>query len=473
MHYNRQWLKTVPRNRTSRAVIYEPYTHESEVMCHRVWYRGDADELQQFYRKTGMNDAAASRFWAAVPYGNSIRKIHSGLPANMVDTLGRIILADYDGADFTDAAQKERWGELQQAIGFQDVLGHSIRDTLITGDGAFKITWDTTKMAHPALEFVGADRVAYRYFRGFLHSVSFFTDYPADSFGRETYQLEELYETGKISYRLFNEAGREIPLRSAPELVGLKAVELPNNILAAVPLHFFRNSRWPERGRSIFSGKTDVFDAHDEVISQWMDAIRSGRVQKYIPEDMLPRDPRSGRICSLNDFGSQFIQARRNGEEAPSKIDIVQPDIQYEAFVTSYCSTLDMCLQGVLSPATLGITISADESGVSLREQKDITGFTRNQITGKLEEVIPAVIKTVLQIDDWITGKVIGTYQPAVSFGEYATPDFSSRAETIQQAALSRIMSIETQVRELWGSSKDEAWIQQEVQRIKSEKECY
>ena len=45
-----------------------------------------------------------------------------------------------------------------------------------------------------------------------------------------------------------------------------------------------------------------------------------------------------------------------------------------------------------------------------------------------------------------------------------------SRVETVGKAAAANAMSIEAQVEELWGSSKDKAWIQQEVLRIKHEK---
>lgn len=61
-------------------------------------------------------------------------------------------------------------------------------------------------------------------------------------------------------------------------------------------------------------------------------------------------------------------------------------------------------------------------------------------------------------------------YDVTVSFGEYGAPDFDSRVETIGKASTYGIMSVETQVDELWGSSKDDNWKQSEVQRIMSER---
>ena len=57
-----------------------------------------------------------------------------------------------------------------------------------------------------------------------------------------------------------------------------------------------------------------------------------------------------------------------------------------------------------------------------------------------------------------------------VTFGEYGAPDFDSRVETVGKAAAYGVMSVRTQVDELWGSSKDDEFKEAEVQRIMSEK---
>ena len=57
-----------------------------------------------------------------------------------------------------------------------------------------------------------------------------------------------------------------------------------------------------------------------------------------------------------------------------------------------------------------------------------------------------------------------------MTFGEYGAPDFDSRVETVGKASTYGIMSIETQIEELWGSSKDDKWKQAEKIRIMQEK---
>lgn len=71
---------------------------------------------------------------------------------------------------------------------------------------------------------------------------------------------------------------------------------------------------------------------------------------------------------------------------------------------------------------------------------------------------------------DLMRGKAAGSYRAAVSFGEYGAPDFDSRVNTISAAAAAGIMSLETQVDELWGASKDDEWKAKEAERIRRDK---
>lgn len=466
----RRWLRVEPAWRTANIHIREQYTRETDVMRSRIWYRGDADELRQFYGQVS-SDASSSRFWAAVPSGPSVRKLHSGLPAQMVDVLTGIVMGDYDGMDFppTEQAAEALWTQLQEAVNFRGAIGSGISDALITGGGAWVICWDTTASACPHVTFAAEDRIAYHTVNGVPAGLSVYSDHTS---GRGLYQLEQRYEPGSIRYTLRNMDGEAVPLDTVPELAGLRDTELPAGLMAAVPLQIYPSSRWPGYGRSIYAGKTDAFDALDEVISQWVDAIRSGRVIRYTPEDLIPRDPDTGALRRMDAFGADYILLRPSmgGDDGRAgQIQLTQPEIRYEAYLNSYRAAVDMCLQGVLSPATLGINIAADSSGESQRERKDATGYTRNAITTALEAALPRLAAALLQIYDWLSGRPIGEYHPTVSFGEYAAPDFAARVKAVREADAAGAMSIEAKVEELYGGSKKQSWIDAEIARIKAE----
>ena len=106
-------------------------------------------------------------------------------------------------------------------------------------------------------------------------------------------------------------------------------------------------------------------------------------------------------MLTPNTFGSHFVALEANAKEGvASKIDTIQPEIRYDAFLSTYSATLNMCLQGVLSPATLGIDVGRMASGEAQREKKDVTGYTRNAITDALEKTLPVLVSAVLKTYD-------------------------------------------------------------------------
>ncbi len=464
----KSWLDIQPAPEYSITLI-EKTGFMTEVIRSQLWYRGDAYELSQFFKQLGLE---TNSFWSSVPESKKekVRKIHSGLPAVIADTLAYIVYSDMDDIEVAGEDAKADFEHISEAIDFVDLTGKAVVTALVDGDGAFKISVDTKLSDTPIVEFVGADKVEYDYARGVLNEVIFHSEHQV---GANKFHLEEHYGKGYINSTLYDHSGNEVSLENVPSLSGIPpTAEFDGDYIMAVPLKFFTSKKYPGRGKSIFDGgKSDCFDALDEVISQWLDAVRSGRVKQYIPDCMVPRNPQNGGLGSPNQFGNSYIVTNQALQEGVApKIEVVQPDINYEAFAASYTNCLLMCLQGLVSPATLGIDVGKMSSADAQREKKDVTGNTRNIITTALEKALPKLVQAVLKTYDNMQSRAPKDYEVTVSFGEYGAPDFDSRVETVGKASTYSIMSVETQVEELWGSSKDDDWKAGEVKRIMNEK---
>ena len=467
----RSWLRIEPA-RGQGITIRETASWETNCIRNRIWYRGDASEIEQLFKALNTDSVGCARFWAAAPALSSVRKAHSGLPAIMANVLAYLVKSDLNDIAGLPPDAAQRWEDIAADCSFAEVIGDAVAGVLAVGDGAFKISIDPTVSDYPLLEFWTGDRVDFMRKHGRITGNVFRAPVHTE---RGEYLLREIYEPGTIRYevyegdkRLDDEAVRD----KLPELYA-RPVGYDYSFSLAIPFMVYKSPKYPGRGRSIYDSKTDAFDAHDEVISQWIDAVRNGRVQRYIPGDMVPRSPKDGSpmLSEVNAFGANFIAVESTGKEtAADEIKTVQPEIRYEAFVESYSATLDMCLQGIMSPATLGINVGKMASADAQREKKDVTGYTRNAITDALEKVLPQVVSSMLMAYDLMHGQEAGSYEPAVSFGEYGAPDFDSRVETVSKAATASVMSIEAQVDELWGASKDEAWKATEVERIKRDR---
>lgn len=452
-----------------RIIIQEPLSFQGNVLKNEIWYRGEPAELEQFFKQSAYYDVAKARFWASVPFSR-VRKIHSGIVSITVDRFKDIVTSDLDDISFGEEGEvqpiKERWEAIAEDNDIKSVLGKAIAGTLSLGDGAFKISLDEVS-EYPVIEFYAADKVDYRYRRGRLQEVLFYTPYVN---GKKEYRLEETYGRGYVSCKLYDDSGGEVPLNTLEETALFENTSYAGDFIMAVPFIIYTSSKWEGRGKALFDSKTDNLDALDEVISQWLDAVRMGRVKRYIPEDLIPRDPETGQLVGPNTFDNDYIAiGGSRKEDAGAKIDVSQPQISYEAYVNSYSSFLDLVLQGIISPATLGIDLKKTDNAQSQREKEKITLYTRNKIEDVLNKVLPNLVAVTMMVHDNMSGRHPGEYKVSVKFGEYAAPDFDTVVETVGKAKSYGVMSTEKAVDEMYGNTMTAEEKAEEVKKINEE----
>lgn len=440
---------------------------DAEVFKNRIWYRGEPNELHEFY---GNLDDGISRqhFWSAKPSrGCKIRKIHTGLPGMIVDVLTNVCLDDL--FDITLSDRQDEWDEIAKDNKFTDLLKDCVSQTLALGDGAFKFSFDESISKYPIIEFYEADRVDFEYDRGRLIEVVFKTK---KVLNQNCYTFKEHYRKDAITYTLENSSGNEVNMADFPELAEYKPVMNKTGFLPAVPVIFTPSAKFKGRGQSIFSRKYDNFDSLDEVYSQWMLAVRKGQIKEYIPRDFLPSNPYTGEILQSNDFDNEYIVLEADGGEgAVNKVETTQGTIQHEALLASYITALDLCLQGIISPSTLGIDVKKLDNADAQREKEKTTLYTRNKVLSVLDGIIKDVIITALKFSDTLQNKSTDdSIDITVARGGYANPSFEAQVETVSKAAAAGIMSTEACVGELYGNDKDEDWKTEEIRRIKEEK---
>lgn len=455
------WLRIQPAQVTS-IQLQETLNYEGNAIKNRIWYRGDSEELSQLYKQV---PGDRTRFWAAVPTkGMEIRKIHVGIPGMITDTLTDIVIADMN--EFDLSARQEEWKEISNENKFEALLNEAITETLVIGDGAFKISFDTGLSQYPIVEFYTGDKTDIIYNRGRVKEIVFKTIYRHKN--RE-YVLLETYGKGYINYTLTKE-GRECGIKEIPQTANLADIVWSDNFIMAVPLQFFQSSKWKGRGKSIFDGKTDAFDSLDEAWSQWMDALRANRTKEYIPTEMMPRNPNTGEIIKPNAFDNRFLQSDgAMDENGKAAISVVQGQIPHESYLATYVTALDLCLQGLISPSTLGIDVKKLDNAEAQREKEKATLYTRNKIVQTLQKTLPELINLIFKSYDTWLGKPVADIEADIPFGEYANPSFESQVETVSKGKQGGIMSIEASVEELYGDTRDEEWKKEEIARLKAE----
>lgn len=459
--------------------IVETLDYEGNAIKNRIWYRGDSNELQQLYEQmnTGID---RYKFWACKSSpGMEMRKIHTGLPGLITDMLTSVVLADVGSFEIPDGTDREIWENIEAENKFMKRLERAVKETLYIGDGAFKFSFDSEISEYPIIEFYPGDRIEIESKRGRIQEIIFKTTIRHNN---NSYELQEHYGYGYIRNELYrgNEA---VPLDSIPQTENIQDVTFGGyseadgiihrgKYMLAVPMQFYESSRWINRGQSIFDKKVDNFDSLDESWSQWMDALRSGRTKEYIPECFLPKNPKTGETIKPNAFDNRYIMTDMDmSEGANNRITLEQAAIPHDSYLATYINALDQCLQGIISPSTLGIDVKKLDNAEAQREKEKATLYTRNAIVAALETDLPEIVRTAIrtykELNDISNSEK--EIKVSIDFGEYANPSFESQVETITKAKTGGIMSIEAAVEELYGGSKDEDWKKSEIARLKEE----
>lgn len=448
--------------------IQEWLDYNGNAIKNRIWYRGDPNEIEQLYWQLPQHEVDKQKFWAsrATP-GMEMRKIHTGLPATMVDLLSGIVVANLNDFNFGgNEVIAELWERIATENDAKHLIENSISGTLVVGDGAFKVSIDPLMSNLPIIEFWTGENIDLKFRRGRIQEVIFKSYHQHNG---QTIELREIYGHGYINYETFiGDSPVEMPADGHFE--GLVNVEWDGNDMMAVPMKFYSSSKFKGRGRSLFDKKIDAFDSFDEAYSQWIDALRAGRTKEYIPQNLIPRDPATGKVMKPNPFDNRFIRTEADmREHASNTIITSSAEIQHDSYMATYATALDLCLQGVMSPSTLGVDVKKLDNAEAQREKEKVTLYTRDAIIEALQPSLEKLVEITIKAYYRTLEADVPDYTCDITWQDYANPSFESQIETIGKGKQSGILSIEACVDELYGDSRDDEWKKAEVARLKSE----
>ena len=463
---------------------------------YNVWYDGDGDELLNFYTREnyiGFNYEPfymrnkKNYFWAISSTEAQIKRTHSGQPRNIVDTLVNIM-------PFPLISAGEDTNKLQAVVresGLEQVYkDEQLPLTLVEGWGCWKINWDKDVSDYPSVEYVSAENVDFIYKNGKIIGIVFKNYYTSD---KKRYLL---LETRSIEWKPNNAAAAEesagervlvitnelyelpmnmaatdddtplkkVDLKTVPELESVEErIEIgPFDKLFAVPCVLLGNtSRQWGYGRSIFTGKIDLFDDLDQALSQSSNAVRLSTPIEYIDEEYLERD-KNGLPKKPKAYDRKYVmmKGQKNGDGVATgqPVQITQPSIEFSRYSDHAVQILLQILNGILSPATLGIDIAKKDNAAAQREKEKVTIFTRNALINGEERILRSLMEQMLMAKEFMdTGAVsVHTYDISVKFNEFADDSFENKLEALGKAYDMEEISTDMYLNKLYGDTLSE-----------------
>lgn len=461
-----------------------------------VWYDGDGDELLNFYTREnyiGFNYEPfymrnkKNYFWAISSTEAQIKRTHSGQPRNIVDTLVNIM-------PFPLISAGEDTNKLQAVVkesGLEQVYkDEQLPLTLVEGWGCWKINWDKDVSDYPSVEYVSAENVDFIYKNGKIIGIVFKNYYTSDKkryLLLETRSIEwkpnsadaaegsegervlvitnELYELPMNMAATDDDTPlKKVDLKTVPELESVEErIEIgPFDKLFAVPCVLLGNtSRQWGYGRSIFTGKIDLFDDLDQALSQSSNAVRLSTPIEYIDEEYLERD-NNGLPKKPKAYDRKYVmmKGQKNGDGLATgqPVQITQPSIEFSRYSDHAVQILLQILNGILSPATLGIDIAKKDNAAAQREKEKVTIFTRNALINGEERILRSLMEQMLMAKEFMdTGAVsVHAYDISVKFNEFADDSFENKLEALGKAYDMEEISTDMYLNKLYGDTLSE-----------------
>ena len=458
----------------------------SKLREYAIWYQGDAMELLNFYTYemavTTNTEIWAERnqknmFWGISSTESDIKRTHSGQAKNIIDTLVSIIDTPDCMAGSPEMGKDNPNNKKLQCIleenGFWELYKMTqVPMTLVEGWGAYKIWWDDSISDYPIIDYYNAEDVELVYSRRRLVGI-IFKDYYTN--GKRKYMIaESRYIKGKKLYihtdvfditagdASLDSACKKIDKDNLPEglKIDIEDTEVNINKFLAVPCIFYKDASGFLPGRSVLAGKIELLDDLDQCLSQAANTVRKSTPVEYINANFLERDRKTGLPIQPKAYDRKYVTF--NGAKTSDGTDVggstpvfvTQPVLNFEQYDNEATAILLQIMNGLISPATLGMDIAKKDNAEAQREKEKITIFTRNNICSTEAGILRSLFNQVLIADEIMrTNNVTATdYTVTVDFPEFGDSSFETKIALLGDQLDKDNLSVKMYLKQLYGN---------------------
>lgn len=473
---------------------------------YNVWYDGDGDELLNFYTRANVIDYnyepfymrnKKNYFWAISSKEAQIKRTHSGQPRNIVDTLVNIMPFPLVSCGEESSATNESLKKILKEAAVQRVYKEEqLPLTLVEGWGCWKINWDRDVSDYPMALYYRAENVDFIYRSGRITGAIFrsyyttdkqkyvlvetrHTEWNSEANRRELIVENELFRVLGTSVGVSEATLEAVSFESVPELANTEQKVVLENFskLLAVPCILLGNtSQQGGYGRSIFTGKLDLFDDLDQALSQASNAVRLSTPIEYLNSEYLERD-RNGMPKKPVSYDRKYVmmegQKNADGISVGDPVQITQPNVDFTRYDNHAVQILLQILNGILSPATLGIEIAKKDNAAAQREKEKVTIFTRNMLIDGEIEILRELCSQLLCAKELMDRQEITVheYDVAVKFNEFADDSFENKLEVLGKAYDMEELSPEMYIERLYGDTLSQSEKKDELKFLKSSRD--
>ena len=469
-----------PNSKRLTYINDEEAVRLSNIEANRIWYLGDGDQLLAWYTSEQTYGYAENpiynrnkrMFFWGMSINEAVKRIHSGIPRAIVDVISSVV------GKPTITCDNNILDDIFEINNFEFMLTQQSRPlTLAEGDGAWKINLNPALCKYPLLEWYGAKDWGPIVKSNILLGMWFKSYYKdKDNKNYVLYETRTLRPEGlAIEYQLFrldkSNNLTSCSLNTIPELADLQNALIQEcKCLLATPNKYYFDPLHPNRGKSVYDGKLDLFDMLDEILTQAGQTNRVSTPVEYYPVDLLQR-AKDGQPILPKIYNRQYVKvdATPDGDgNLNNQITTTQPDLNFDKYMQLYSEVVSSILIGMASPSTFGIDIARKDNADAQREKEKQTIFTRNTIISNETKTLVKLCNMLLMCQDYLDTGIMQEkdYNVSVKYDEFANPSFESELQILGPAWNNGQISTERYASLLWAGklsdedmAKEVAWL--------------
>lgn len=463
-----------------------------------TWYSGDSDELLRIYNYNQrveyrteyyyyLNDR--SYFWSVSAMEKEFKRTHSGFGKAVVD-----VIVDICGTPLAEVPElpdgnKVAFGPvLPEAEGetlyATDVLEGVLEAndfwslyqnvqmpmTLVEGWGAYKIHWNVGAYGpEPVISYYRANNCRV-YRRGNRCLGITFLDWMKDgkgeryliaetrvwrTYGEEAWFLVECFRSfgnGDNLMRVEEGDGSGLPVK--PE------VQKGMPMLFAEPCSFYADHLHGYEGQSVLAGKIDILDDLDEALSIASNTLRRATPIETFDIDFCDRDMHTGEPKLPKTFERRYVavhgKKNSNGDSESSKpVEVSQPQVNTEMFDNHIQQLQRMVVNGLLSPATIGLDIGLKDTNDTIRQKDKTTVHTRNHVLAAERRILKGLFSQALCAKEYLSYRKCSrlSWNVEIAFDEFSDTAYENKIQTMSAVLANDGVSPKMYVEKVYGNS--------------------
>lgn len=478
-----------------------------------TWYSGDSDELLRIYNFNQrveyrteyyyyLNDR--SYFWSVSAMEKEFKRTHSGFGKAVVDVIVDICgtplaevpdLPDGNKVIFGPVLPPDAGETLYATDALDEILDANdfwnlyqnvqMPMTLVEGWGAYKIHWNKNAYGcEPVISYYRANNCRV-YRRGNRCLGITFLDWMKNAqgqryliaetrvwkkYGEEAWFITECFKSfGNGDSLIKVGKGDDSGLPVEPQILE----KMP--MLFAEPCSFYADHLHGYEGQSVLAGKIDILDDLDEALSIASNTLRRCTPIETFDIDFCDRDMHTGEPKLPKTFERRYIavhgKKNSSGDSEGSKpVEVTQPQVNTEMFDNHIQQLQRMVVNGLLSPATIGLDIGLKDTNDTIRQKDKTTVHTRNHILAIERRILGSLFSQALCAKEYLAYNKCSklSWDVEVAFDEFSDTAYENKIQTMSAVLANDGVSPKMYVEKVYGNSltkeakaEEAAWIEE------------